>query len=145
MSELLIDKVMDEETSRRTIVKTGVKLAYAAPLVAASFKLTSIGAAAQGASPAACAPPRSACSNDGPFGCQGNAACSCAATPEGTTACFTWNATCNDTVTTCTSSADCDTHCACIADTCIGNICQPLCPLTSDVIDVSPTGPNTPE
>ena len=33
-------------TTRRTVVKTGVKLAYAVPLVAASFKLSSLNASA---------------------------------------------------------------------------------------------------
>lgn len=32
---------LDAQTTRRTIVKTGAKIAYAAPLVAASFKLQS--------------------------------------------------------------------------------------------------------
>jgi len=36
----------DTQIDRRRIVKTGVKLAYAAPLVAASFRLTSSGALA---------------------------------------------------------------------------------------------------
>jgi hypothetical protein len=37
---------LSSRTSRRTVVKTGVKLAYAVPLVAASFKLTASGALA---------------------------------------------------------------------------------------------------
>ena len=37
--------------SRRTIVSTGAKLAYAAPIVAASFKLSAFSAQAQTASP----------------------------------------------------------------------------------------------
>ena len=44
--EELTDR-LETATTRRTIVKTGVRLAYAAPLVAASFKLSAIGAGAQ--------------------------------------------------------------------------------------------------
>ena len=38
---------LEAATTRRTIVKTGVKLAYAVPLVAASFKFSSLNAGAQ--------------------------------------------------------------------------------------------------
>ena len=37
---------MDKTTTRRTIVKTGTKVAYAAPLVAVSFKLSGQGVGA---------------------------------------------------------------------------------------------------
>jgi hypothetical protein len=37
---------LSKQTSRRSVVKTGVKIAYAAPLVAASFKLGAHGASA---------------------------------------------------------------------------------------------------
>jgi len=52
-----IDELTDQltmSTTRRTIVKTGAKLAYVAPLVAASFKLSANGALA-------------ACGGDTPF------------------------------------------------------------------------------
>jgi len=42
---------LDASTTRRTIVKTGVKLAYAVPLVAATFKMAP-GVSAQSLSPA---------------------------------------------------------------------------------------------
>ncbi len=41
-----LTKHLGNSTSRRTIVKTGGKLAYAAPLVAASFKLSANAAGA---------------------------------------------------------------------------------------------------
>lgn len=41
-----LEEITQTQTTRRTIVKTGVKLAYAAPLVAATFKLTARGASA---------------------------------------------------------------------------------------------------
>jgi hypothetical protein len=44
-----IDQQLESSVTRRRVIGTGVKLAYAAPVVAASFKLNH--AAAQGASP----------------------------------------------------------------------------------------------
>jgi hypothetical protein len=43
--------------TRRAVVGTGVKLAYAAPLVAASFRLGAMGAAAQVSQPGCTCPP----------------------------------------------------------------------------------------
>jgi hypothetical protein len=49
MKSDVIDQKLESSVTRRRVIGTGVKLAYAAPVVAASFKLNS--AAAQGASP----------------------------------------------------------------------------------------------
>jgi hypothetical protein len=49
----LVDR-LETGTTRRTVVRSGVKLAYAAPLVAASFKLGTHGVAAQAVSPREC-------------------------------------------------------------------------------------------
>ena len=46
INELGIDEQLSRGTTRRTVVTTGAKLAYAAPLVAASLKLTAGGALA---------------------------------------------------------------------------------------------------
>jgi hypothetical protein len=46
MNEDLLEKATVASVSRRTVVKTGAKLAYAAPLLAASFKLVGGGALA---------------------------------------------------------------------------------------------------
>lgn len=46
INELGIDEQLSRGTTRRTVVTTGVKLAYAAPLVAASLRLTAGGALA---------------------------------------------------------------------------------------------------
>jgi len=53
MNQDLLERGATSIVTRRTIVKTGAKLAYAAPLVAASFKLSSMGAlaAADGSCP----------------------------------------------------------------------------------------------
>ena len=51
-----IERHLDTTTSRRTIVKTGVKLAYAAPIVAATMSLMPGGARA-GVAGGTCCPP----------------------------------------------------------------------------------------
>lgn len=47
MNEELLGKAAASRLTRRTVVITGTKLAYAAPLVAASFKLSSLAASAE--------------------------------------------------------------------------------------------------
>lgn len=44
MDQDMIDRRLDSKTTRRSVVTTGVRLAYAAPIVAASFKLNHAGA-----------------------------------------------------------------------------------------------------
>jgi hypothetical protein len=46
INKLSLDEQLKSGTTRRTVVTTGAKLAYAAPLVAASFALTARGALA---------------------------------------------------------------------------------------------------
>lgn len=46
MSSLDLEKHLVEKTNRRTVIGTGAKIAYASPLIAASFKLSMTGAAA---------------------------------------------------------------------------------------------------
>jgi hypothetical protein len=46
MNQASLQERAATSVTRRTIVKTGIRLAYAAPLVAASFKLTTDGALA---------------------------------------------------------------------------------------------------
>src|SRR4051812_19146653 len=45
-----------DSTTRRTVVKTGVKLAYVAPIVAASFRLSEMRARAQAVISVVCPP-----------------------------------------------------------------------------------------
>jgi hypothetical protein len=47
VSGMEVEDRLNNRVSRRTVVGTGAKLAYAAPIVAASFKLTASGALAQ--------------------------------------------------------------------------------------------------
>ena len=65
----LTQQVEDHRTTRRLIVKTGAKLSYAAPLVAATFKLGTLDASAQAVSPD--------CPCDPAADCKGNPECFC--------------------------------------------------------------------
>lgn len=47
MNEELIERTVSSRVTRRTIVTTGTKLAYAAPLVAASMKMADMGVRAE--------------------------------------------------------------------------------------------------
>jgi hypothetical protein len=52
----LVDLVTTQQTTRRTIVTTGAKLAYAAPVVAASFKVATQRASALSPGTGSCVP-----------------------------------------------------------------------------------------
>lgn len=47
MSGMPVNELLTSRVTRRTVVRAGAKAAYAAPVVAASFKLTASGALAQ--------------------------------------------------------------------------------------------------
>jgi hypothetical protein len=70
--------------------------------------------------------------------------CSCGATVDGTTACFQWNVV--GTGGDCSVDDPCPSGEACIAATCVGDICQPLCATSGTARRAgSPSqGPNTP-
>ena len=93
---------LSTSTTRRTVVKTGAKLAYAAPLVAASFKLAELKTIAQTASGVqdpVCIGTRDGCNSGG---CGPGGSCICTVTPEGGVFCF--SQFCGPA---CTSSAQC--------------------------------------
>jgi hypothetical protein len=46
MSKFDLSEQLDSQSTRRTVVATGVKLAYVAPIVAASLKVSTLGASA---------------------------------------------------------------------------------------------------
>ena len=109
---MALDKItrrLGSSSSRRTIVKTGAKIAYATPVVAASFKLSAMGAAAQVSS--------SGCANGttciGAIVTCPGVNCYCFTTTEGTTACG--NGGICPGVDQCTTSADCDAGFFCSA------------------------------
>jgi hypothetical protein len=75
-----------------------------------------------------CSPVGTTCCGEpgcGPTACDDNPACSCGATVDGTTACFQWNVA--GAGGPCSLEAPCPAGEACIAATCAGDICQPLC------------------
>jgi hypothetical protein len=121
-----------KETSRRTVVKTGAKLAYAAPIVAASFKLSARGAGAATVS----GEPGSGCSGD--FVC-GNAPTACGTDNRGFgDTCYCFASTENTGVCganicitpsgTCASSDQCPDGSFCSVNTCCGDgACIPRC------------------
>ena len=97
MSKAVITKTLESSVSRRRIVGTGVKLAYAAPVVAASFKLNA--AAAQTVSVACIAGECGA-----PVICGGEGTCACRNVAR-TTACLQ-DEFCGDT-SKCSTDSEC--------------------------------------
>lgn len=93
-----------------------------------------------------CSPVGTACGGN-PTGCNENSGCSCGATVDGTTACFQWNQCGADGCQNqCSGENPCPTGEACIAATCAGNVCQPLCADSGASLRsaASSRGPNTP-
>jgi hypothetical protein len=119
-----MEKIVDElqtSTTRRTVIRTGAKMAYAAPLVAASFKLSSTAVGAQQVSGGP--NPECAGSTCGSFtSCSsGNPDCVCASTNQG--------GLCIPGSTNCENLQDCvDGACPdgslCAVNTCCG---RPVC------------------
>ena len=130
----LVDRLDATSTTRRTVVKTGAKLAYAAPLVAASFKLST--ASGLAVSPnGACNTFQ--CGNLDPCADRPDASpqhCWCfevAATP-GEGRCL-GNFYCSPDLTTpCPNGqSDCPSGTTCVTNTCCGGgiqYCAPSCP-----------------
>jgi hypothetical protein len=109
-------------TTRRTIVRTGAKLAYAAPLVAATMKLGAEGAGAQVQASPVCRPGASCTSVGELVPCDGSN-CFCVRTFSGSSACVEnvfGSGACPDT-------GQCPDGEVCIPDTCFGDLCLPLC------------------
>jgi hypothetical protein len=110
-------------TTRRTIVKSGVKLAYVSPVVAASFKLNSRSSLAQGVVSGSCGD-EFCCPAGGTVltACDpNNANCYCYLTTEGDYACHEGGQFCTQ-YGTCTHDSDCPggTHCSATPGVCEG-------------------------
>jgi hypothetical protein len=107
----LVDKI-DAPTTRRTVVKTGVKLAYAAPLVAGTIKLSAMSAGAQRVS--VVCPPNLVCGVvPAPCGEDASGVCSSVKSVD-VNSCICGNDLCGPG---CTTDADCQTYAP-------GSICQ---------------------
>jgi hypothetical protein len=110
-----------EAISRRTVVETGAKLAYAAPLVAASFK---IGANAVGAVSPTCK--AGTCADPNVCGER----CGCREA-DSTTYCLQ-QMRCSD-AQVCSSTAECQSGYVCLPESCCRdgkNRCVPICATT---------------
>jgi hypothetical protein len=104
-------------TTRRTIVKTGVKLAYAVPLVAATFKLS----AGQTFAADACTAGEN-CAEGTTVNCGANGFCACVANVDGGFACV--DRMCS--FTPCSTGTDCDSGLCISAPGCCGDP-NPFC------------------
>jgi hypothetical protein len=123
-------------TTRRTIVRTGAKLAYAAPLVATSLKLSAMNVAATH-SPGhvacetfVCGNPRGLCTEPGSLD-----VCACFELTEdpGNGLCLGDFPCSSDSA--CNTTADCPSGSTCVTNTCCGlgvQLCAPACPAPTD-------------
>lgn len=126
MAPIDLSEHLESSTSRRKIVTTGAKVAYAAPVVAASFKLSQAGAGAVSAN----APCDTFQCGEGPCVDNGDilANCYCFETVAnpGQGLCL-GNFLCGGA--TCASDADCPGG-TCVTNTCCGQgvqLCAPPC------------------
>jgi hypothetical protein len=112
MDRIDLEDQIANSTTRRTIVKTGAKLAYVAPLVAASFKVSAINALAQ-VSPPTC-PPNLICNErEAPCGEDADGVCSNVVSVD-PTSCICGNDSCGPA---CETDGDCQSYAP-------GSICQ---------------------
>jgi hypothetical protein len=125
MNHDVIEQQLGTSLTRRKVVATGTKLAYAVPLVAASFKLSN-GAGAQEHPSAQCIP--GTCEVVSVCGPR----CGCRTAAGGITVCLK-NVSCR-TAAKCTSSDTCATNEVCLLTDCCGDTsghCVPKCPAAS--------------
>lgn len=133
---------VDAGVTRRTVVKTGARLAYAAPLVAASFKLSASALAQEALSAATC--------NGGTCGdlegCGDDSGkCYCFATDIGG---FCHRCQSCDTVKPCSANSDCSPGSICSDNNCCGvSVCMQPCAETAgsptdDCILIPDPGPD---
>jgi hypothetical protein len=111
--------VVSRRTTRRTVVKSGAKLAYTAPLIAASLRLTAgtASAASQACEPGVC---------DAPGPCGDPDFCGCVMTNAGTGFCVA-DVACAGLLE-CQTSNDCAPTEGCVTNTCCGvQVCAPGC------------------
>lgn len=107
-----VEQLVENSTTRRTVVKTGAKLAYIAPVVAASFKLSSTGVAAVSGLDPRC--DGTTCGNFKT--CNDTEGCICFSTSDGTGYCGIPRL-CSE-VDACVVDADCPSGQVCAYDTC---------------------------
>ena len=116
-----ITRHLGASTTRRTVVKTGAKLAYAAPILAASFKLS--GRSALAVSGLDCGTP-TRCGAPSFGSCPNN--CFCASNADGGEDCVIGGVPAGGLVT-CSSGAGCQPGQVCVTNTCFGSVCADRC------------------
>ena len=112
-----MDSITSTPTTRRTIVTTGAKLAYAAPMVAATMKLSANRTFAADA----CTEGEN-CAQGLEVSCGANGFCACVQNVDGGFACV--DRFCS--FTACTTGADCDSGLCVTAPGCCGDP-DPFC------------------
>jgi hypothetical protein len=124
----LEDRIADA-TTRRTVVKTGVKLAYATPIVAASFRLSQMRASAQAAVSGFVCPPNLICGvQQQPCGEDADGRCSSVRSVEAQS-CICGNDNCGPA---CGTDDDCQSYapgaiCQAPGTGCCGQVCIAPC------------------
>jgi len=111
----LEDQIADSPT-RRTVVKTGVKLAYATPIVAASFKLRNA-SAQEVMSPGNPNPECRGATCETFIPCAANPDCVCTTTAAGGGFCIPGSTQCAG-LADCAADLSCPAGSVCIVDTC---------------------------
>ena len=144
---MVLDELTDRigvRTTRRTIVKTGAKIAYVAPVVAASFKLSALNVSAQAASPGGvagtCLAGQDSC-NGADFVCNGGGPtgrCFCTSTTEGGLLCGNFDRGSCSGYQSCTASTQCPAGEVCApGPDCCGGICLTVCPAGATGVDTA--------
>jgi hypothetical protein len=129
-----LDELTSLRTSRRTIAKTGAKLAYAAPVVAATMQLSGqMGAAA---SPIHECNEGVICGQVTGSGCGDG--CNCTTSTSGSRTCYQITNPCP--TQSCTSDSDCGagSFCQAAGTGCCGQVCFPHCAGAGSVDAVDP-------
>jgi hypothetical protein len=112
-----LDNTLDNTTTRRRVITTGVKIAYAAPIVAASYKLS----LTQTYAADACDSGEN-CAEGIVVNCGANGFCACVANVDGGFACV--DRVCS--FTACSKGSDCDSGLCISAPGCCGDP-DPFC------------------
>lgn len=128
----VIEDRLATPATRRTVVKTGAKLAYAAPLVAASFQLAGLNGVAGASGPGG---DGGTCPTGSGYTCRGSVSscgsdpaaagqlCACGSKAGGGTTCFA-----NFFVEYCGANDSCPPNSVCVTGTCGGDkVCVPTC------------------
>ena len=111
-----VSERLSTATTRRAVVRSGTKLAYAAPLIAVSFQLRSLEATAQGVGSPTCQP--DTCGVGGQCTPCRDALCGLLCTVERTIVCVDLTVPACESLDDCGGTADCGAGRVCVAGAC---------------------------